>query len=508
MKSSIFVALALTVLPSVANRCLHAQPVSEDVGELLTASTICVVSISAEAIESPQGLLATDVFRPAIGMLSEFSRDQDILITFDMQQPSLASSATMHTRSKGASLAEVNAKLKPHGLGPAVKSASFVSVSLLPSDRRGPAKERLPVDVSRLEELRLAFETAEGSPIRIAILPPEHLWRVYREVVPTLPVMLGGGDSSVLIDGMTWAGVGLDPKELAIESHVQAADQNAAIAFSRAVPTWMKAVVDQTSKSQWKELGPVVRATLQNIKIKTDGAQVHLSMLPTIGNRQGGDVAQELFERALAPINMRRKLNQLKQIMLAMHNHVSAYKYFPPSPKARGRDGKATLSWRVHLLPFLGDKEVALWEEFHLDEPWDSEHNKTLIARMPDVYATPSGLMAETKIKPGHTRYLAPLSDKTLMGQPEAVGFGHITDGTSNTIGVVEVSDENAVPWTAPQDYVFDPENPAKGLHVDADGRVNCAILDGSTHRIEVTLPPKTFRLLYEMNDGQVVQVP
>ena len=36
------------------------------------------------------------------------------------------------------------------------------------------------------------------------------------------------------------------------------------------------------------------------------------------------------------------------------------------------------------MLPYLG--EDALYKEFKLDEPWDSEHNRKLLARMPAVF--------------------------------------------------------------------------------------------------------------------------
>src|SRR5262249_19374530 len=43
--------------------------------------------------------------------------------------------------------------------------------------------------------------------------------------------------------------------------------------------------------------------------------------------------------------------------------------------------GKGLQSWRVHLLPFLGEDK--LYKEFRLNEPWDSDHNKKLLSRMP-----------------------------------------------------------------------------------------------------------------------------
>src|SRR5205823_10918869 len=57
------------------------------------------------------------------------------------------------------------------------------------------------------------------------------------------------------------------------------------------------------------------------------------------------------------------------------------------------KQGKPLLSWRVHLLPFL--EQDNLYKQFHLDEPWDSEHNKKLIARMPPVYRSSDKVAAD-----------------------------------------------------------------------------------------------------------------
>ncbi len=80
-------------------------------------------------------------------------------------------------------------------------------------------------------------------------------------------------------------------------------------------------------------------------------------------------------------------MNNLKQIGLAMHNYESTFGTFPPAYIADKATGKPLLSWRVAILPFL--EQDALYKQFHLDEPWDSAHNKTLIARMPPVYRSP-----------------------------------------------------------------------------------------------------------------------
>ena len=79
-------------------------------------------------------------------------------------------------------------------------------------------------------------------------------------------------------------------------------------------------------------------------------------------------------------------INNLKQIGLALHNYHTKHDTFPPA-YSRGKDGKPLLSWRVLVLPFLG--EQALYDQFHLDEAWDSPHNRTLISKMPAAYSVP-----------------------------------------------------------------------------------------------------------------------
>ncbi len=70
---------------------------------------------------------------------------------------------------------------------------------------------------------------------------------------------------------------------------------------------------------------------------------------------------------------------------------------------------------------------------------------------------------------------------------------------------MAEVKPEFSAPWTAPQDYVFDPADPAAGLQVGADQTVAALMADGSTHTLPADLPKNTWLHLFLMNDGHVV---
>ena len=69
----------------------------------------------------------------------------------------------------------------------------------------------------------------------------------------------------------------------------------------------------------------------------------------------------------------------LKQISLAMFGYESTYHSFPPA--VIEKDGKPLLSWRVAILPFM--EESRLYQQFHLDEPWDSPHNLEVAKTVP-----------------------------------------------------------------------------------------------------------------------------
>jgi hypothetical protein len=194
--------------------------------------------------------------------------------------------------------------------------------------------------------------------------------------------------------------------------------------------------------------------------------------------------------------------NNLKQMMLAMLNYESAYRRFPSRAICEKETGKPLLSWRVAILPFI--EEAALYNEFHLDEPWDSDHNIKLLEKMPAIYAHPS-----MPLPPGMTAYQTYDDvDEAGIGLPTEDGlkFPSVTDGTSNTVLLVESSAAKAVPWTAPIDLTANEEAPLAGTRLD-DGvpTLNVAFMDGSVRSISPLIDPETFWFLLTRAGGELV---
>lgn len=88
----------------------------------------------------------------------------------------------------------------------------------------------------------------------------------------------------------------------------------------------------------------------------------------------------------------------LGQIALACRNYHDQHGELPPAI-VYGQRGEPLYSWRVLILPCL--EQQTLYDEFRLDEPWDSEHNIHLLERMPSSFAAP--WTRRVDVPPGHT---------------------------------------------------------------------------------------------------------
>ena len=202
-------------------------------------------------------------------------------------------------------------------------------------------------------------------------------------------------------------------------------------------------------------------------------------------------------------------MNNFRVIGLAMHNYHDTYKSFP-YPGSNDPQYGIGRSWRVQLLPFV--EHAPLFTQFDQHQPWDHPANQALIDPMPDIYRSPNVPGRESK-----TVYLAVVGPRqyadeqwrgyraTFSGEPPRAKLADIIDGTLNTVLIVEADADQAVTWTKPDDWQFDPANPRRGLGGLRPGGFLTLFADGSVHFISNAADEEACRNLLSRTDGNTV---
>jgi hypothetical protein len=229
--------------------------------------------------------------------------------------------------------------------------------------------------------------------------------------------------------------------------------------------------------------------------------------------------------------NQKQSMANLKAIVTALHKYHDDRGRFPPVI-VYNREGKPLYSWRVLLLPFLGQNK--LFEQFKLDEAWDSPTNQPLLARMPAEYAPPGERFPPADFathylvfdgpgavfdRGGRPKWLDdPINAARIPGMqvhPQRPGdkpvydFGggsrmfSITDGTAFTILLVEADDR--VPWSKPQDLPYAADKPLPGLGKHYGGDFIVAMADGSVRIVSRKVSEKTIRAAITANGGEIL---
>ncbi len=222
------------------------------------------------------------------------------------------------------------------------------------------------------------------------------------------------------------------------------------------------------------ELG---KAMLNAISVKVEGSSTVL-LLKKPANFDA--ILARAMEEAQQEAAQAARTNSLRQLLLAMHNYESTYRVTPFLHTADGRLSE-DLSWRVRVLPFI---EMAdLYNSFDLSQPWDSEKNKPLAEKMPQIYG-----------KDGMTNMCWIVS--------EVKRFADITDGLSNTICMIE--SKELVPWTEAKDISLeDAEKMIVGL---ADGeKILVGMYDGSVRYLDNKTPKEVVRGMLTPTGGEVI---
>jgi prepilin-type processing-associated H-X9-DG protein len=355
------------------------------------------------------------------------------------------------------------------------------------------------------EQLIISGTTAAAEKaLALTGAPDERRWSATSDFVPMaqrLPgnmVLLNVADPRdtlpVLIDN-------LPAIAQAYNSQVQQAARMAQARGARPGPD-MSVNLDVNKLPTAEQLRPLLFPA--STAISVDARGLHLlqrEALPSITSPTSAGVMVALLlpavQAAREAARRAQCTNNLKQILLAFHNYVSANNALPKD--YTDKDGKPLLSWRVAILPYL--EQGDLYNKFKLDEPWDSPNNKPLLKEMPKAFHCPD----RTKAEPFTTTYRGFSGPFALFDDNKSVTLADVTDGTSNTIAVAEAKD--AVPWTKPDDLPFDPQAAPSlfGAGSPHPGGFNCGFADGSVRFIKNSINTRVFQALITRCGGEVI---
>ncbi|MGB7344101.1 MAG: DUF1559 domain-containing protein [Pirellulaceae bacterium] len=212
----------------------------------------------------------------------------------------------------------------------------------------------------------------------------------------------------------------------------------------------------------------------------------------------------QLIQKAIAPAqekNLRMmQMNDAKRVLLAFHNYHSAYAHCPPrcwTDKA----GNPLLSWRVTILPFMGQQ--ALYRDMKRGEAWNSKDNQTFTEMAVPEYA---GSRPDRE-HPAYTRLRAPVYPGSLWhGDGPPKKFADVNDGLSNTIALIYAPQDAATPWTSPEPWIISEDDPMKDVFGDQDSTI-MARLDGSVHFVKKSeMTNEKLKALLTIAGGEVIE--
>jgi hypothetical protein len=189
---------------------------------------------------------------------------------------------------------------------------------------------------------------------------------------------------------------------------------------------------------------------------------------------------------------------RLQMIGVAMHAYCQANGHFPPAV-LYGPGGKTPYSWRVALLPFL--EQQPLYDQYRIDEAWDSPHNRRVLERMPEVFRRP-----EEPAESTNTSWFALVGPGTMFDGKKGTTPAAIRDGLSNTIVVVEA--KRNIPWTKPEDIAYDRAKLLPVLGGFFKGGFHVLLADATVQFLPSTISEKDLRALISKDGGEFVNIP
>jgi DNA-directed RNA polymerase subunit RPC12/RpoP len=191
-------------------------------------------------------------------------------------------------------------------------------------------------------------------------------------------------------------------------------------------------------------------------------------------------------------------MNNLKQIGIALHNYHDTHGQFPPAV-VTDANGQPLYSGRVLLLPFM--EQQAIFNAFNKNERWDSPANMALSQTVIKTFVDPSN-----PNQGPDSSYAFVTGTGSLFEAGQPIRIQNITDGTSNTLALIEVQSTGGS-WAAPNE--IDIAQLAGGLPDGSHPGGNLALFaDASVRFISESIDPQMLQHLSTRAGGEPVMPP
>lgn len=238
-----------------------------------------------------------------------------------------------------------------------------------------------------------------------------------------------------------------------------------------------------------------VQAALRAAKAEQKGKTVEVEASLKIDPETTTAALAEGVEKVRKAAKRFEMSNDLKQLALSVHSYNDAYGRLPAAA-IFDKNGKPLLSWHVMVLPFIDQGN--LYNQFHLDEPWDSDHNKKLLEKMPTEFAPPDS----QAFKDHEAVFQAIVGKGTAFEKPGLRFPADFPDGTSFIILFVEA--KKGVPWTKPEDVSLGDGKLLPKLGGLTENGFMAVLCDGSVRFFPATMKEDALRIWATRNNGQV----
>ena len=326
-------------------------------------------------------------------------------------------------------------------------------------------------------DIAQGFDAMGSMPFGAMLFPSKDNPLDLGKIFPSLKKANGKeGEAAGILNGLKLVTLGIYLDPWRIQMVIQTEDKELANDVHKSILKSIQGIPDLV-QAQVEEVGkdPVFKAlaaVVKSVSIMDDKVTIVITDFDPYF-----EIAARINEQNQAKAAAASSMNKVKNIATALLAYHKDNGKFPPAATL-SKEGKPLLSWRVQILPYLGHN--FLYKQFRQNEPWDSEHNKKFIRRIP-----PSFRESQENLDKGTTPFQAPVGIATLF-TPGGTGTNsiQIINELSNTIMLVKVPEDKTAIWTKPEDWEIDISLPAKDLLKGFTNAIVFACADGEVKAI------------------------